>query len=172
MKKSEKPFFVENLTEEIKSASSVILLNYEGLNVSLQQELKKSLREINAKMFVTKNTLFKLAAESAKVDSGALSDTVLTGPTAFVITEDDPIAPLQILHKFAADNNVPQFKVGLIEGIFQDKETLEKLAQLPGKDILYAQTVAAIAGPMYGIVGTLQANLQKLVYILNAKAKS
>src|SRR4030042_5064365 len=107
MKKSEKSFFVENLSEELKNATSIVLVDYTGLTVKKQQEMKKLLKEINAKMFVTKNTLFKIAGKNAKIPEETISDTVLTGPTAFILSTGDPIAPIQVLHKFAPLNQIP-----------------------------------------------------------------
>jgi len=171
MKKTEKPFFVANLSEQLKSATSVVLLDYTGLTVKMQQELKVKLSEVGAQMSVIKNTLFKLAGKDAKTPSETLSDSVLTGPTAIVITEEDPIAPLQILAKFAQVNEIPKFKVGIVEGNFQDKDTLAKLSILPSKEVLFSQVVGTLAQPMYGLVSVLQGNLQKLVYILDQKSK-
>ncbi len=171
MKKSEKSFFVANLTEELKGASSVVLVDYSGLNVKAQQDLKNKLREVGGKMLVVKNTLFKLAGEGAKVPKETLSDTALSGPTALVITEKDPIAPLQILGKFALEHDIPQLKVGVIEGSFQNKDTLVALSKLPSKEVLEGLVIGTIGAPLYGIVSTLQGNLQKLVYVLNAKVK-
>ncbi len=171
MKKSEKPFFVDNLTEELKSASGVVLVDFKGLSVKLQQELKKRLREVNGKMIVVKNTLFKLSAEKAKSPSDITSETVLQGPTALVMTEDDPISLLQVLSKFAKESEVPQMKVGIIDGVFQNKETLIKLSNLPGKVVLSSQMIGAISAPLYGIVGTLQGNIQKLLWILKSKSE-
>lgn len=166
MKKAEKSFFVQNLTEELKSAKSVILINFAGMSVKTQQELKKRLKEANARMLVVKNTLFRRAAKEAKMTKEVLTDTVLTGQTALILADNDPFAPLQVLGKFAAEFEVPRFKVGLIEGVFQDTDTLEKVSKLPGKNVLVAQAIGAIAAPMYGIVAVLQGNMQKLVYIL------
>jgi len=171
MKRSEKPFFIQNLTEELKSATSVVLVNYSGLNVKAQQDLKKRLQKVDAKMVVVKNTLFKLAGGEAKVPKEVLIDTVLSGPTALIIAENDPITPLQVLGKFAQEKDIPQLKVGIVEGTFQDKEALARLSRLPGKEALVAQAVTTIGGPLYGIVGVLQGNLEKLVYILKAKSK-
>lgn len=170
MKKQEKIFFVENLTEELRSAKSVVLINYAGLSVKAQQELKKRLKEVGAKMLVVKNTLLKRAGEAAKVDKEIFTDSVLTGQTALVISEDDPIAPLGVLGKFAKEFEVPQFKVGLVEGSFQDTEALKKLSALPGKDALLGQLLGALMSPSYGLVGTLNANMQKLLFILKSKA--
>lgn len=167
MKKGQKTFFVENLAEELKSANSAVLINFAGMGVKTQQDLKKRLKEIDAKMVVVKNTLFKLAGEKAKLPSETLSDSALTGQTALIITDKDPISPLQVLAEFTKEFEVPQLKVGVIEGFFQNEEELTKLSKLSGKDGLAAQVLGAIASPMYGLVGTLQGNLQKLVFVLN-----
>src|SRR3989304_3758094 len=101
MLKSEKPIFVDNLSEQLKEASAVVLLDYTGLTVKLQQDLKNKLREIGAEMSISK---------------------------------DDPIAPLQVIAKFAKDNEILQMKVGVIDGKFQDKAKMEKLSLLPAKN--------------------------------------
>lgn len=167
MKKSQKTFFVENLAEELKSANSVVLINFAGMGVKTQQELKKRLKEVDAKMVVVKNTLFKLAGEKVKLPKETLSNTALAGQTALIITEKDPISPLQVLAKFTKEFEVPQLKVGIVEGYFQNEEELTKLSKFPGKDGLVAQVVGTIASPMYGLIGTLQGNLHKLVFVLN-----
>ena len=167
MKKGQKTFFVENLAEQLKSANSVILINFAGMGVKTQQDLKKRLREIDTKMVVVKNTLFKLAGGKVNLPNESLKDTVLVGQTALIITEKDPIAPLQVLAKFSKEFEVPQLKVGIIEGFFQNESELIELSKLPGKDGLVAQVMGAIASPMYGLIGTLEGNLQKLVFVLN-----
>ncbi len=172
MKKAEKPLFVENLKEELKAASAVVLVDFQGLSVKLQQELKKRLKAQGARLSVVKNTLFKIASEKTNMPEEVRSDTILSGPTAIVITEGDPIAPLQVLAKFTSEFQIPQFKVGIIEGKFQNKENLISLSKLPPKNILLGQTVGTISSPLYGIVTTLQSNLQKLVFILKVKSES
>lgn len=172
MKKAEKIFAVENLAEEIKSAASLVLVDYTGLSVKGQQELKKRLKSVGAKMTVVKNTLFRIAAQKAKIDPQITSDTVLTGPVALIITESDPIAPLQVVYKFAKEFEIPSLKVGLVEGLLQDKVQLEKLAQLPSKDVILSQVLGQLGSPLYSIAGVLNANMQKLVFILSQKAKA
>ncbi len=172
MNKQDKVEAVQALTTELKSATAVVLVDYAGLNVKSQQSLKNELKKVGAQMIVVKNTLFKLAGKEAKSPDEALTDTVLAGPTAMVITKEDPIAPLQVLDKFIKENELPQFKVGIVESVFQDKNALIKLSKLPGKEVLAAQAVGAIAAPLYGLVGTLQGNMQKLVFILKSASES
>ncbi len=170
MKKAEKILFVDNLTAELKSAKSLVLINYTGLSVKSQQELKKRLNEVGAKMLVVKNTLLKRASEAAKINKEVLTDEVLSEQTALVISEGDPISFIQVLGKFAKEHEVPQMKVGITDGLFQDNATLSKLATLPGRDVLLGQLLNSLMSLSYGLVGTLTGNLQKLVYILREKA--
>lgn len=177
MKKAEKVFFVDNLKAELKDAKSVVLVNYAGLSVKSQQELKKRLSEVGGKMVVVKNTLLSRAAESAGFKTQDLESS-LAGQTALVIsTGEDAVAPIQVLGKFAkefvsaAGESVPKFKVGMVEGSFQDTESLAKLSTLPGRDALLGQTLGTLMGLEHGLVGTLNGNLQKLVYILSEASK-
>lgn len=172
MKKAEKSIFVDNLTEDLKTAKSIILVNFSGLTVIAQQELKKRLKESGSRLVVVKNSLLKRAGEKAKVEPQILTDTVLSGQTALVISDADPISPLQVLGKFSKEHETPKFKVGVVEGSFQDSDQLLKLSSLPGRDALLGQLLGVLMGSEYGLVGTLNANLQKLVYVLDQKAKT
>lgn len=172
MKKAQKSFFVDNLKEELKAASSVVLVDYSGLSVKMQQDLKKSLREVNARMIIVKNTLFKLAGKEAKVPDEALQDSVVSGPTALIVTEKDPIAPLQVIAKFSKEYDIPSLKVGIVENVFQNKQALETLSKLPSKEVLYAQVCGAVGGPLYALVGNLQANMQNLISVLEQASKN
>lgn len=172
MKKAEKTFFVDNLTEELKAAKSVVLVNYSGMGVAKQQELKKQLSEVGSKMIVVKNTLLKLAGEKAGINPQVLEESVLSGQTALIVSEVDPIGPIQVLGKFAKENEIPQMKVGIVDGSFQDEGSLKKLATLPGRDVLLGQVLGALMAPSYSLVGVLNAGPQMLVSMLDRKAKS
>lgn len=170
MKKAEKTFFVDNLTAEIKSAKGLVVINYSGLNVAAQRELKSRLKEVSAKMIVVKNTLLKRAGEAAKVDKKLLEDTVLTGQTALVVSEGDPVSAIQVLGRFAKEYEVPKLKVAIMEGLFQDTEALTKISTLPGREALLGQVLGTLISSPYGLVGVLNANMQKLIYVLKSKA--
>jgi len=178
MLKNEKVTLVENLTKDLKEAKSLVLVNYTGLNVKAQQELKKRLNEVDSHMVVIKDTLLKRASEAAKLDAGMVKDEVLQGQTALIIANGDEVAPIQVLGKFAkefvseAGLPLPKFKVGIVDGTFQDEASLSKLSTLPSRDILLGQLLGALVSSEYGLVATLNGNLQKLVYILDQKAKA
>ena len=122
-------------------------------------------------MIVVKNTLIKKAGGLAKIDEKALSDEILSGQTALVVSSTDPVAPIAILGKFIKENKVPEFKVGVVDGNFRDAVSLQKLSTLPGKDELLGQVLGTLMSPMSGLVATLNGNTQKLLYILDQKSK-
>jgi large subunit ribosomal protein L10 len=166
--KPEKKKKVEELKAALKKSSSVALVDYSGMDVKSQQELKRKLKAVGGKMVVVKNTLIKIAGGQAKLPEEVLSDKVLVGQTAVVLSDKDPVAAVQVLGKVMEETERPEFKAGVVEGVFQDKEGLIKIAKLPSKEELVGQMVGAIASPMYGLMGVLQGNMQKLVYILKA----
>lgn len=170
--KQEKINEVSQLSEQLSSAKSAVFVNYAGLGVKPQQELKKKLKESGGKMLVAKNTLIKLAAKKANFPEESYTDTVLSGQTALVTSSEDAVAPVQILGKFMKESEVGKFKAGVIEGQYYDEAGLTKLSTLPSKEVLYAQVVGGIASPLYGLVSSLQGNLQKLVWILDSYKNS
>ncbi len=177
MKKAEKVTFIDGLSQDLQGAKSVVLVNYSGLSVKSQQELKSRLKEVGGRMIVVKNTLLKLAGEKAGINKDTLTDTVLSGQTALVLADSDPVAPIQVLGKFSkefvstAGEATPKFKVGIVDGGFYDEASLTKLSSLPGRDALLGQLLGSLISPMYGLVGTLQNPLQKLVYVIDQKSK-
>lgn len=162
---------VEKLEKQLAKTKSVVLVDFAGMNVKAQQELKNRLKAAGASMNVVKNTLFRLAANKASLPKGVAEDEVLSGQTAAIISEEDPVSPIQVLGKFLSEFELPSLKVGVVEGEFTDKDGLLTLSKLPGRDVLAGQVVGAIAAPMYGFVGVLNANMQKLIYILKQKSQ-
>lgn len=173
MKKSEKPFLVEDLTKRFEDAKSVVALDYQGLTVKDISGLRNAIREVGGRMIVAKNTLLKLALKSAQKTAHSAQEVKdkLEGPTAVVFAEEDEVAPLQKLGKFIAEKGLPKLKFGIFGTDIFDTEKLLALSKLPSRNVLLARLVGTIAGPSYGLVGTLNANLQKLVYVLSTKTK-
>lgn len=171
MLKAGKVTLVNDLVEDLKKAKSVVLVNYAGLNVKSQQELKHRLNAVGGRMVVVKNTLLKRAIESAKLDAKSTTDDILSGQTAIVIADADPVAPVQVLGKFAKEFELPKFKVGMVDGTFSDATALLKISTLPSKDALLSQVLGGLMSSLYGLVGTLNSPMQALVATLDAKAK-
>lgn len=167
MKKQEKIFAVDNLTVTLKEAPAVILTDYRGLTVSQMTKLRRLIKKTGGELLVVKNTLLKKAFEKAKlpVPDG------LTGPTAIAICQEDEIGPIKTIFNFAKESGLPTFKSGLWEGKVLDKEEIEKLGQLPEKEVLVGKLLGLLASPTYRLLYLLSGNQRRLVYILSQKAR-
>lgn len=59
---------VEAISEELKGAQSVVLVDYRGLTVAQDTELRKKLREAGVTYRVYKNTMMKRAFEGTEFE--------------------------------------------------------------------------------------------------------
>lgn len=172
MKKSEKVFLVEDLTARLADAKSIVLVDITGLKVPDQQKLRSLLKEVDATLSVVKNTLLKraLQASNFKPQTSSL-EPALSGQTAIIISEDDPLSPIQKLGKFIKEFEMPKLKLGIVEQNIYDSSGVLALSKIPSREILVGQLLGILNGPAYGLVGKLQGNMVALVYSLSEKIK-
>ncbi|MBI3486099.1 50S ribosomal protein L10 [Candidatus Daviesbacteria bacterium] len=155
---------VVNLTDKLSKAKSVVFADYRGMTMKQLSDLRSKLREQNSQFSITKNNLLNLALKNAKLD---LDQDGLTGPTATLFNFEDEISPIKLLTKALKDNQIGSIKSGILNGEILSNIQILKLASLPSKEELRAKVVGGISGPLYGIVGVLQANLRNLSYVLD-----
>ncbi len=150
---------VEQLTELLKGSVSGVVVDYKGITVDEDTQLRKELREAGVKYFVEKNTMLKRAFNNIGMEG---FDEVLNGTTAIALSVDDQTAPARILGKFAEkDENKFNLKAGFVEGVVYDAAGVEKLSKIPSKDVLLAQLVGSLQGPIQKLAATLQALAEK-----------
>ena len=136
---------VDALTSKVKEASSVVFVDYKGITVAQDTELRKQFREAGVDYAVVKNTLTTFAAKNAGYDFSE----VLNGTTAMASTTGDPIAPARIVCEFAKKNkNVLKIKGGFVEGSVLSVEQLQGFGELPSKDALIAQVLGTFLAPI------------------------
>ena len=150
---------VEQLTELLKGSVSGVIVDYKGITVDEDTQLRKELREAGVKYFVEKNTMLKRAFNHIGIEG---FDEVLNGTTAIALSADDQTAPARILGKFAEkDENKFNLKAGFVEGVVYDEAGVQKLSKIPSKDVLLAQLVGSLQGPIQKLAATLQALADK-----------
>jgi len=163
-----KKIIVKELTEKISNSKTVVLVDYRGLTVEQDTELRVALRKAGVKYEVVKNTLTRFAMNNNGY--GEL-DTYLNGPTAIAYSFEDVVAPAKIMCEFAKKFEHLQIKVGIVEGkIFAEKE-IKALAELPSREELIAKVLAGFNAPISGFVNVLNGNLRGLVVALNGIAQ-
>jgi large subunit ribosomal protein L10 len=169
MHKSDKERVVTELTERLQGAETLIVADYRGLTVTEIGELRGKLLEHGARFSVVKNSLTKRAAESAGVEPLL---ALLEGPTAiaFLETDGDPVAVAKALDDAVRTEKIT-LKGGLLEGAEIGADDLKQLAKLPPPEILRAQLVGAVAGPVTAIVGLFAAPMRELVGVIDARIR-
>ena len=143
---------VAALTGKIKEATSVVFVDYKGINVAQDTELRKQFREAGVEYSVVKNTLTNFAAKDAGYDFAE----VLNGTTAMASTTGDPIAPARIVCEFAKKNkNTLSIKGGLVEGSVLSADQLNGFGELPSKNALVASVLGTFLAPISSLAFVL-----------------
>ena len=149
-----KKAIVDALADKMQNATSVVFVDYKGITVAQDTELRNKFREAGVEYSVVKNTLTRFAANKIGFSE---FDELLNGTTAMACTTDDPIAPARIVSEFAKKNkNILKIKGGLVEGKVQSVENLAAFGELPSKNALVAQ-----------VLGTFLAPITSLAYVID-----
>lgn len=136
---------VQEISEQIKDAQSVIVVDYRGLTVAEDTQLRKQLREAGVAYKVYKNTLVNFAIKGTDFES--LSD-VLEGPNAFAISTTDATAPARVIAKFAKTAPALEIKAGVVEGTFYDADGMKAIATIPSREELLSKFLGSIQSPI------------------------
>jgi large subunit ribosomal protein L10 len=151
--------------ERLSTVKAAVLTDFRGLNVAQMTELRNKLREQEVGYQVAKNRLLRKAV--ANIGQQAL-DEYLVGPTGIAYSYKDSVDPARILKSFAQENAELKLKAGILEGKVIDAKGVERLASLPNREVLMAQLLAGLQSPLVSLLSVLQANLSRLVRVLEA----
>ncbi len=136
---------VDEISAAVKDAQSVVLVDYRGLTVEQDTQLRKELREAGITYKVYKNTMMNFAFKGT--DFEALVP-YLTGPSAVAISTEDATAPARVLCKFAKTAEALEVKGGMVEGIAYDARGITEIAKIPSRDELLSKLLGSIQSPV------------------------
>ena len=136
---------VAAIAEDVKDAQSVVIVDYRGLTVAQDTELRKQLREAGIIYKVCKNTMMKRAFEGTEFEGLA---EYLEGPSAMAVSKDDATAPARILCKFAKDADKLEVKAGVVEGKVYDEAGVKALSTIPSREELLSKLLGSIQSPI------------------------
>ena len=136
---------VAAIAEDVKDAQSVVIVDYRGLTVAQDTELRKQLREAGIIYKVCKNTMMKRAFEGTEFEGLA---QYLEGPSAMAVSKDDATAAARILCKFAKDADKLEVKAGVVEGKVYDEAGVKALSTIPSREELLSKLLGSIQSPI------------------------
>ncbi len=150
----------EEVSQKLKAASSVVVVDYRGYTVSEVTELRKQMRENNIDYLVLKNSIVERAAKSAEMEDDFLA--LLKGPSAFAFSETDAVAPARVLKNFIKKTKKGELKGGLVDGKFTEAKELEAIADLPSREELIAKILGCLQSPVTELALVIKAIQEKL----------
>ncbi|MEE8359326.1 MAG: 50S ribosomal protein L10 [Candidatus Omnitrophota bacterium] len=160
-----KELMILELTEDIKKANNFFISDYIGLGSEEMNEFRRELETSSSRYIVLKNSIAKIALDSAGF--GDLKKHV-TGGTGIVYADKDPAAAAKVIYKFGKTHKYLQVKGGYLEGNIVDAEKINYLASLPSRDELIAKVVYGLKAPISGFVGVLGNTIKSLIYVMQA----
>ena len=156
---SQKKAIVAELVEKMKNASAGVLVNYSGITVAEDTEMRRKLREANVEYTVVKNSLVRFALADAGLEE---LEPILNGTTALAISNDDPVAPARLIAEHA-DKFKDHFEIkgGFMDGAVISLDEVNALAKIPAISVLRAQVLGTMLAPITSLAVVLKAIAEK-----------
>lgn len=159
---------VAEVVEVLKAAQTGILVDYRGLTVEEDTDLRNKLRAAGCKYFVIKNTLLRLATKETGLED---LDEALHGPTAVAVSDTDPVAPAKVMADYAKGNEKLEIKSGFMDGSVMSLDEVKKLAATPNMETLIAKIMGSLNAPASNLVRLLSTIVDGGVEIADLIAK-
>ncbi|MDD4689871.1 MAG: 50S ribosomal protein L10 [Eubacteriales bacterium] len=145
---------IEKLVERLSSSCAGVLVDYRGLTVEEDTNLRRQFREAGVEYAVVKNTMTRFAAEKCGLND---LDPILNGPTALATHPTDVIISAKIIMDFAKSNPNLEVKSGFVEGKVISVEEVKAYAAIPSKEVLISKMLGSMLSPISALARTLQA---------------
>lgn len=149
---------VQEISETINGAASMVVVDYRGLTVEEDTRLRKQLREAGVTYKVYKNTLVSRAVEGTEFES---IREVLEGPSAFAVSATDATAPARVLAEFAKKAPNLEIKAGVVEGTFYDANGMKAIASIPSREVLVSKLLGSLQSPITNLARVLNQIAEK-----------
>lgn len=143
---------VAEISELLSDAKAAVLVDYRGLTVEQDTNLRKLLRAEGVTYKVYKNTMLNLAFKGTEFEP--MSEK-LEGPTAMAVSNTDASAPARILYEFAKKNTALELKGGVIEGNYYDEKGIQVMATIPSREVLLGRLLGSIQSPITNLARVL-----------------
>ena len=136
---------VEEISELLNGAATAVVVDYRGLTVAEDTELRKQLREAGVVYKVYKNTMINFAIKDTEFADLAQH---LEGPTAIAVCKDDATAAARVLAKFAKTAEALEIKGGVVDGVYYDAAGIGQIASIPSREVLLAKLLGSMQSPV------------------------
>ena len=169
MVKQEKIDKVENIKNIFKSSKGLIFTDHSGIKAEDSVKIRNRLADIEAYIKIIKNTLALIAAN--EVFEGMDLSGILKGPTSIIVSGGSIVSTAKLVKEFLKEFESLKVKGGIFENRFLDSKIIERIANLPGREVLLVNLLSLLLSPISKMVNTLNAIPGNLVIALDAIKK-
>ncbi|HJC47395.1 MAG TPA: 50S ribosomal protein L10 [Candidatus Lachnoclostridium pullistercoris] len=149
---------VAEISELLNGAASAVVVDYRGLTVEQDTQLRKKLRESDVSYKVYKNTMIRFAVKGTEFEA---LEPHLEGPTALAVSKTDATAPARILAEFAKTADKLELKAGVVEGNYYDEKGIQVIATIPSREILLGRLLGSMQSPIANFARVLNQIAEK-----------
>jgi large subunit ribosomal protein L10 len=146
---AQKEQLVNELSEKLQKAQSIVVFDYRGLTVSEVTELRAQMRKAGNEYVIVKNSMVERACDKIGIDASVKE--MLKGPSAFAIGYEDAVSPAKILKDAVKKLKKCEIKGGIVNGKVSDAAAIDALAELPPKEVLIARMLGSMMSPISGL---------------------
>ncbi len=149
---------VEEIKGYVSTAKAAVLVDYRGLTVAQDTELRKKLRDAGVVYKVYKNTMLNFAFKGTEFE--ALSGE-LNGPTAVAFGLDDATVPARVILECTKTMPNLEFKAGVVEGNYYDSKKIQVIATIPSREVLISKLLGSLQSPITNLARVLNQIAEK-----------
>ncbi len=165
LSREEKVERVAQYAEQLEKSLGLILVDYRGLGVEEMQKIRRAVRPMAGEFQVIKNRLLALALEEHDM---SLPDEWLTGPTAVSFCSGDIPPVAKALVEAREETEKLALKGGWTTESLLSAAQVERIAELPSREVLLAQVLGTIHGPGRQVAGALAGGIRQVLNVLQA----
>lgn len=136
---------VAEIKDKLSRAKCVVFVDYRGLNVAQDTEMRTEFRKNNSDYKVYKNRLVLRAANELGI-SGL--EEYLQGTSAIAFGYEDEVSAAKIVSQVGEKTNMLSIKCGLLNGKLISSDEVKTLAKIPSREELIGKLLFIFQNPM------------------------
>jgi large subunit ribosomal protein L10 len=157
---NEKVLKFDSIKKLVTDAKAIYFADCSRIKATEITGLRHKLSGINVKVKVVKNRITKKALNESGIEG---IEGFLTGPTALILSYDDPLTPAKMLKDFGKKNANLKIKGAYLDNLVYLANQFDYLANLPSKPELLNDLVGCLSQPVSGLVFVLEALIRQFV---------
>jgi large subunit ribosomal protein L10 len=157
---------IDKMEKMFAEARGIYVADNNRVTVAQVTRLRSNFRRQGMRYLVVKNTLARIAANKSGREAIA---THFKGPTAVVFAPADAVAPAKIIRDFQRENkDLLKVRAAYVDGAMFDPAQVLQLADIPGREALFAQFLGCLKAPMGNLAAVLSGIVVKFARTLDA----